>query len=104
MLLLTKLSAWRNDPGLVLKSLAYRPLLAHCVRRAGLSESPCDDGEDWVTAIKVEIDRHTKLCVFCLLNLQELAFVGVEPVLLASEIQLRLPSSCREWLAKNQLD
>ncbi|KAL1387720.1 regulatory protein [Phyllosticta capitalensis] len=102
ILLLMKFSAWQADPGLILESLNYRPLLAHCVRRAGLSEASPDDGDDWLTWTKLETDRRTKLCVFCYLNLQELAFAGVEPVLLASEVRLRLPSSCREWLAESQ--
>ncbi|KAK8232393.1 hypothetical protein HDK90DRAFT_308533 [Phyllosticta capitalensis] len=102
ILLLMKFSAWQADPGLILESLNYRPLLAHCVRRAGLSEASPDDGDDWLTWVKLETDRRTKLCVFCYLNLQELAYAGVEPVLLASEVRLRLPSSCREWLAESQ--
>lgn len=116
ILLLAKFAAWQASPALIRESLSYRALLAHSVRRAGLSKSDDDDDDDnegqvqdgnaWLRWARAETDRRTKLCVFCFLNLQELAF-GLEqqPVLLANEIgDIRLPSSCREWLAEGQAD
>lgn len=113
ILLLAKFAAWQASPALIRESLSYRALLAHSVRRAGLSESDDDDDNEgqmqddnaWLHWARAETDRRTKLCVFCFLNLQELAFGLEQPVLLANEIgDIRLPSSCREWLAEGQAD
>ncbi|KAF9632191.1 C2H2 transcription factor [Lasiodiplodia theobromae] len=112
ILLLAKFAAWQASPTLIRESLSYRALLAHSVRRAGLSKSDDDDNNEgqmddnaWLRWARAETDRRTKLCVFCFLNLQELAFGLEQPVLLANEIgDIRLPSSCREWLAEGQAD
>ncbi|KAB2580121.1 hypothetical protein DBV05_g1158 [Lasiodiplodia theobromae] len=111
ILLLAKFAAWQASPALIRESLSYRALLAHSVRRAGLSKSDDDDNggrmddNAWLRWARAETDRRTKLCVFCFLNLQELAFGLEQPVLLANEIgDIRLPSSCREWLAEGQAD
>lgn len=107
MLLLSTFASWQADPTLVRESLEYQALLARLARDCGLREEQLPDvdgdvdGDDWLKWIPRESSRRTKLSVFTFLNLQSIAF-GLPPVLLGNEINLRLPGSCRQWLAPDQ--
>lgn len=107
ILLLSTFASWQADPTLVRESLEYQPLLARLARDCGLREEQLPDvdgdvdGDDWLKWIPRESSRRTKFSVFTFLNLQSIA-LGLPPVLLSNEINLRLPASCRQWLAQDQ--
>ncbi|KAK6225321.1 regulatory protein [Colletotrichum tabaci] len=98
ILLLATFSAWQEDQVLVRESLEYQGMLAWCIRDGGLVDGPSGDCDDWHVWARDESDRRAKLSAFCFLNLQSLVF-GVPPILLANELDLRLPVACDEWLA-----
>ncbi|KAK7699862.1 hypothetical protein SLS64_011292 [Diaporthe eres] len=107
ILLLSTFASWQGDPALVRESLEYQHLLARLARDCGLcEEQPLDvdgdaDGDDWLEWVPRESSRRTKFSVSTFLNLQSIA-LGLPPVLLSNEINLRLPTSCRQWLAQDQ--
>lgn len=103
LLLLATYSTWQHDQNLVRESFEYQGLVARYIREDGLSELAEDDGDDWLEWARIETDRRTKLCAFCLLNLQTLAY-NLPPALLSNEIDLRMPTSCKEWLARGQAE
>jgi hypothetical protein len=98
MLLLTTFAAWQEDRTLVLESLNSQSILANIVRDNGLSETSPSDSEDWVEWARVESDRRAQFSAFCVLNMQSLAYDLPFP-LMASEINLRLPTSSKKWVA-----
>ena len=75
--------------------------MARYVREDGLTEAQESDSDDWLSWAGEESRRRTKLSAFCLLNMHCIAF-GWPAMLLSSEMRLRLPTSCKEWLAQNQ--
>lgn len=103
LLLLITFSAWRKDQSLVRESFEYQGLVTRYIREEGLSESNRDAGDDWIEWSVSEADRRTKLSVFCLLNLQTLAY-NLPPAILSNEIDLKLPCSCEEWFARGPLE
>ena len=98
MLLLTSFAAWQDDRILVLESLSSQSVLANIVRDKGLSETLPRDSEDWVEWARVESDRRAQFSAFCVLNMQSLAY-DLPFALMASEINLRLPTSSEKWSA-----
>ncbi|RMJ07901.1 hypothetical protein CDV36_012495 [Fusarium kuroshium] len=98
LLLVAKLASWQQDQRLVQESIQYQYLLSKYAHDGGLTESEDDDGDDWEVWAQKEVSRRIKLGVFCFLNLQSLAF-RTPPVLFSNEIRLRLPTSCKEWIA-----
>ncbi|OHX00314.1 C2H2 transcription factor, partial [Colletotrichum incanum] len=100
ILLLATFSAWQEDQNLVRESLEYQGILAWCIRESGLIDGAPFDGNDWHIWVREESNRRAKLSAFCFLNLQSLVF-NAPPVLLANELDLRLPVTCDEWLAND---
>jgi hypothetical protein len=98
VLFLAMFASWQLDKRLVQESIQYQYLLVQLIRKCGLSESEVDDGRDWQIWARKEITRRIKLATFCFLNLQSLAY-NTAPVLLSNELHLRLPTSCKEWIA-----
>jgi hypothetical protein len=98
MLLLTTFAAWQEDRTLVLESLSSQSILANIVRDKGLLETSPSDSEDWVEWARVESDRRAQFSAFCVLNMQSLAYDVPFP-LMASEINLRLPTCSKKWVA-----
>ncbi|KAL4914505.1 hypothetical protein BDW62DRAFT_204521 [Aspergillus aurantiobrunneus] len=86
LLLLFVYTSWQNKPDLVLQAFEYQGVIARCLQWA-----------------RNESDRRTKLFAWCLLNLHGLAF-DTPPVLLSRELNMFLPSTCREWIARNQTE
>ena len=100
MVLLMVFALWRNDVGLLSEALQMQAPLAHALRQGGLSEShEVYDNTDWNQWIQEERGRRTKLIGFAYLNLQAITY-NTPPLLLANEINLRLPCSSDEWEAK----
>lgn len=100
-LLLTTFATWQAKPQYLREALEYQSLLALHVREDGLTETQDTDGDNWLVWAREESRRRTKLSAFCLLNMHCIAF-GWPAMLLGNEINLRLPTSCKEWLARDQ--
>lgn len=97
-------ATWQRETELVREAFALQSSLVRCLRESGLGESMevlQNTVVDWRTWVQQESDRRVKIFSFAFLNLQCIAF-NVPPVLLSNEVQLRLPSSCMEWIAPDQ--
>ena len=97
-------ATWQRETELVREAFALQSSLARCIREIGLEESVevlQNTVVDWRIWVQQESDRRVKIFSFAFLNLQCIAF-NVPPILLSDEIQLRLPSSCMEWIAPDQ--
>ncbi|CAG8138878.1 unnamed protein product [Penicillium salamii] len=101
LLLLTIFASWQGDLTLTQQAFEYQGMLARGLRGIGLSESSDKSGSNWLAWIRDESDRRTKLFAWCFLNLQGFAF-DIPPSLLGRELNMFLPSSCKEWLAPNE--
>ena len=97
-------ATWQRETELVREAFALQSSLVRCLRESGLGENMevlQNTPMDWRTWVQQESDRRVKIFSFAFLNLQCIAF-NVPPILLSNEIQLRLPSSCMEWIAPDQ--
>ena len=97
-------ATWQRETEFVKEAFALQSSLARCIRESGLGESMevlQNAVVNWRTWVQQESDRRVKFFSFAFLNLQSIAF-NVPPILLSNEIQLRLPSSCMEWIAPDQ--
>lgn len=97
-------ATWQRETELVREAFAFQSSLVRCLRESGLGENMevlQNTVVDWRTWAQQESDRRVKIFSFAFINLQCIAF-NVSPVLLSNEIQLRLPSSCMEWIAPDQ--
>lgn len=107
-------ATWQREPEILREASNLSSFLARSVRESGLTE--CNDNDDdndddvhganttdadWHAWVEQEADRRVKLFSFALLNLHSMAF-HLPAGILADEIQLRLPSSCTEWLAPSR--
>jgi hypothetical protein len=101
VLLLATFATWQAKPQYLREALEYQSLLARSVREDGLGETQPDDGKDSLVWARLESRRSTELSAFCLLNMHCIVF-GWPAMLLGSEISLRLPTSCKDWLAKDE--
>lgn len=75
--------------------------LALLIREQGLQS--LEDREDtlaWEDWILVEGDRRTKFLAYCFFSLHSIAY-NTPPLLLASEMKMKLPQSSREWHAES---
>lgn len=101
LILLFVYSSWKNKPEFVNQAFEYQGIIARCVREIGLTEESQLDTDNWLEWAQSETDRRTKLFAWCLLGLHSFAF-DTPPVVLSREINLFLPSTCKEWVARNQ--
>lgn len=101
LILLFVYSSWNNKPELVREAFEYQGIITRCLREIGLTEGSDLDQDNWIEWARNETDRRTKLFAWCLLSLHSFAF-DTPPALLSREINLFLPSTCREWVARNQ--
>jgi hypothetical protein len=102
--LLISFAAWQREETIAREAFNLQSFLARCVRECQLEEN--EQSSDaiagtWHSWIQQETDRRVKLFSFAILNLQSIAF-GTPPVILADEINVRLPCSCLEWIAPNE--
>lgn len=100
ILFLTTFAAWEHNPGVLKESFDLQSLLARCVRENGLIESMEVPDMDWQSWAEAECDRRTKFVVFCLSNLQTVAY-NLPPSIMTNEIDLRLPCPAEEWAAED---
>ncbi|CAG7923617.1 unnamed protein product [Penicillium olsonii] len=101
LLLLTIFASWQSDSTLIQEAFEYQSILARCIREIGLSEFSDDAEDDWLAWARNESDRRTKLLAWSLLSLHGFAF-DTPPSLLGRELNMFLPSSCKEWVAQNR--
>lgn len=99
LLLLMAMGTW--GPRILLReALSLQSIIALLVREDGLAvddEEPENISfEDW---IRIETRRRTKLIVYCFFNLHCIAY-NMPPLILNSELQLRLPESATLWKAE----
>lgn len=103
LLLLFVYTSWQNKAELVQQAFEYQSVIARCLREIGLSETSSTTETTWLEWARNESDRRTKQFGWCLLSLHGLAF-DTPPPLLSRELNMFLPSTCREWLARNQAE
>ncbi|KAL4915392.1 hypothetical protein BDW62DRAFT_212741 [Aspergillus aurantiobrunneus] len=99
-------ATWQQDVELVRDACDLQSLLVRLLRDSGLVEenttSSAISSLDWQTWLQLESDRRVKLFSFAFLNLQSIAY-SLPPILLSSEINLRLPCTCDEWRTVDEL-
>ncbi|KAL5363377.1 hypothetical protein BJX96DRAFT_186932 [Aspergillus floccosus] len=96
--------SWQREETIFRESFNLQSILARCIRECELEENELSldaNAGTWHSWIQQETDRRVKLFSFAVLNLQSIAF-GTPPVILADEINVRLPCSCLEWIAPNE--
>ncbi|RAL04550.1 C2H2-type zinc finger protein [Aspergillus ibericus CBS 121593] len=91
-------ATWQRDPLFVRDACDWQSLLVRLLRGSGLVETDIPDSNTlgWRPWLQLELDRRVKLFSFALLNLQSIAY-NLPPILLSSEVNLRLPCTCDEW-------
>lgn len=103
--LLISFATWQGTEIVAREAFNFQSFLARCVRECQLLDATQsvnnDDTWDWHSWIREETNRRIKLFSFAILNLQSLAF-DTPPAILADELDVRLPSSCLEWIAPSQ--
>jgi Fungal specific transcription factor domain len=100
-LLLTVFASWERQPELLREILALQSTLARLVREHGLSEpSIVSESLAWDEWARLEGNRRTKLIVYCFFNLHSIMY-NIPPLLLNSELNLRMPCAHDIWKATN---
>jgi hypothetical protein len=98
-LLLIAFATWERDPEMLREAFALQSSLARCIRENGWAENAPDSTTvSWHEWIKAESDRRTKFAAFCVLNVHCVAY-NLPPIILSSQIHLRLPCPSYEWNA-----
>ncbi|KAL4901594.1 hypothetical protein BDW74DRAFT_71369 [Aspergillus multicolor] len=97
---------WQQDPELVQEACDLQSQFVGILRDSGLVEENASTSAvsnlDWHTWLELEAARRVKLFGFALLNLQSIAY-NLPPILLSTEINLRLPCTCDEWRTVNEI-
>ncbi|OJJ05133.1 hypothetical protein ASPVEDRAFT_86499 [Aspergillus versicolor CBS 583.65] len=101
LVLLFVYSSWKNEPEFINQAFEYQGIIARCLREVRLTEESDLEPDNWTEWARDETDRRTKLFAWCLISLHSIAF-DTPPALLFREINLFLPSTCKEWVARNQ--
>ncbi|KAB2568758.1 Transcriptional regulator ADR1, partial [Lasiodiplodia theobromae] len=99
LLILMAMATWAKHKEILREALAIQSILATLVRDDGLSSSspyPFDiSWEEWTAR---ESRTRTKFIVFCFFNLHCIVY-NIPPLILNSELKMRLPSSAAEFKA-----
>ncbi|CAG8112231.1 unnamed protein product [Penicillium salamii] len=103
LLLLSWYCSWQNTHTLTQECFEYQGLIARSMRQIGIVDVPVVDANSWTEWVRVETDRRTKFFGWCLLNIQSFAY-DTPPLLLSRELSLHLPSSCKEWVARDETE
>lgn len=84
------------------EAIGFQSILVRSLRAVGLNDDavPSNSTPRWHEWAQLESDRRTKLVAFCFLNVHSIAY-NTPPVLLSSEIFIRLPCSTNEWNAED---
>lgn len=95
--LLLGYASWER-PEILREAFGIRSILVRYLRRIGLREVSPTQTLNWHEWAEEECDRRIKFVAFCFLNTHSIAF-DTPPVLLSSEVHIRLPCSTEEWEA-----
>jgi hypothetical protein len=100
LLLLMAMATWGADKALFREGLTIRSVLATLIRQDGLSgESDIGYDMPWEDWIRIEGAKRTKFMVFANFNFHCIVF-NTPPLILAAEMNMRLPCWESEWKAK----
>ncbi|KAM0816078.1 hypothetical protein AB5N19_01879 [Seiridium cardinale] len=108
LIILMGYATWERKAKAVAEAFSLQSLLVQVLRDIGLVEGPesgCTSDtsslhDSWLTWVRQESIRRTKLIAFTFLHTHSVAY-NVYPVLRSNEIHLRLPCSTGEWGAGN---
>ncbi|PWY85594.1 hypothetical protein BO83DRAFT_443514 [Aspergillus eucalypticola CBS 122712] len=97
---------WQQDLELLRDACDFQSLFVRLMRESGLVEEDTSESDasnlNWQTWLELEATRRVKLFGFAFLNLQSIAY-NLPPILLSTEINLRLPCTCDEWRTVNEM-
>lgn len=100
LLILMAMGMWGPQP-LLREATSLQNQLALLIREQGLRSLGDQEYElDWEDWIQIEGDRRTKFLAYCFFNLHSIAY-DTPPLLLASEMKMKLPQSSKEWHAES---
>jgi hypothetical protein len=100
LVMLIAFSSWDWDSSLLRDAFGLQSVLARCLREDGMREKSYSGNSDWHDWIVIEGARRVNMIAFAYLNVQTMAY-HLPPVMLNSEVELRLPCSTAEWDASN---
>jgi hypothetical protein len=100
LVMLIAFSSWDWEADLLRDAFGLQSILARYLREDGMREKPCGSNNDWHDWIIMEGARRVKMIAFAYLSLQSTAY-NLPPVMLNSEVELRLPDSTEEWNASD---
>lgn len=100
LLILMAMATWGKHSEILREPLAIQSILASLVRENGLrAEPPAEQNlKSWEAWMRYESVLRTKFIVFCFFNLHCIVY-DIPPLILNSELQMRLPCSAAEFKA-----
>ncbi|GME48651.1 Transcription factor [Neofusicoccum parvum] len=98
LLILMAMATWAKHKEILREALAIQSILATLVRDDGLRSAPIPDDISWEEWTQLESVTRTKFIVFCFFNLHCIVY-NIPPLILNSELKMRLPSSAAEFKA-----
>ncbi|CAM1509703.1 Fc.00g000380.m01.CDS01 [Cosmosporella sp. VM-42] len=99
LLILMAMATWAKHKEILREALAIQSILASIVRDDGLrNQGQHEVPGNWGDWIRHESTMRTKYIVFCFFNLHCIVY-DIPPLILNSEIQMRLPCSAAEFKA-----
>jgi len=102
LLILMAMATWANHKEIFRDALSIQSILASIVRDDGLSrrdeDQACLSRADW---IRNESVKRTKFVVYCFFNLHCILY-DIPPLILTSELKMRLPCSNAEFEADTE--
>lgn len=103
LLILMAMATWSNHKEIVREALAIQSILASIARDDGLcTETQPEDAVAWEEWARNESAVRTKYVIFCFFNLQSIVY-DIPPLILSSEIKMRLPCSTAEFNADTEV-
>ena len=100
LLILMAMATWAKHREILREALAIQSVLATLVRDDGLQEPVFNEDMSWEDWARIESMRRTKFIVFCFFNLHCIVY-NIPPLILNSELKLRMPCSAAEFRADN---
>ncbi|KAL1644982.1 hypothetical protein SLS58_004053 [Diplodia intermedia] len=100
LLMLMAMATWAKHKEILREAFAIQSILATLVRDDGLHSSPYPSDISWEAWTQQESRTRTKFIVFCFFNLHCIVY-NIPPLILNSELKMRLPSSAAEFKASS---
>ncbi|KKY20321.1 putative c2h2 transcription factor [Diplodia seriata] len=100
LLMLMAMATWAKHKEILREAFAIQSILATLVRDDGLHSSPYPADISWEAWTQQESRTRTKFIVFCFFNLHCIVY-NIPPLILNSELKMRLPSSAAEFKASS---